>query len=140
MYTLETEDFFQNKDVCGIVLVLTDDDGNVTHRVEGLSRRTPGDKPDLDLGFDLAVGRALASLSRKFLKPAEGKIKNMEHNEKLKIVREQSLVHIYGTNSNECPACKAGLYGNEGKWTGGVRTAVSYSALVSARERDSVFS
>lgn len=139
MYTLETEDFFQNKDVCGIVLVLTDDDGNVTHRVEGLSRRTPGDKPDLDLGFDLAVGRALASLSRKFLKPAEGKIKNMEHNEKLKALRNDT-VHIYGVGMDDCPACAAGTFGNDGQWTDGTRTADSYNKLVAAREADGLFS
>lgn len=58
------------------------------NRVTGMgsSGREPGDKPDVKIGTDLAVARALQSATRKLEKRAKGV---MKHKEDIKAHKEQ---------------------------------------------------
>lgn len=71
-----TQSFYSN-DLFAIELEIDIGDPEPVYGV-GIAKRHPIDKPDLQIGFALAYGRAYEQLARKLIKRANGRVKHAE--------------------------------------------------------------
>lgn len=88
----------------------------VTHEGEirstGEALRHPTDKDDPSIGTDLAVGRALESLSAKLLRRANGRVRMHDHNRRHRITVENDPRCIAANKGNGSRCQRDAVYDN----------------------------
>lgn len=75
-FTIEALNHIVSADAC--VVELTAVVGNNVHYITGSARRNRGDRSNLEVGYFVALARAMSSLSRKLDRQATGLVKHAD--------------------------------------------------------------